>query len=45
MTLKQAMAANWEGYENIRKMCLQAPKYGNDIDYVDSIAADLYQVS
>lgn len=41
--LKQAMAANWEGYENIRKMCLRAPKYGNDIDYVDSIASDLYK--
>jgi formate C-acetyltransferase len=41
--LKQALAANWEGYENIRKMCLQAPKYGNDIDYVDSIARALYK--
>ncbi len=41
--LKQALAANWEGYENVRKMCLQAPKYGNDIDYVDLIAKDLYQ--
>jgi pyruvate formate-lyase/glycerol dehydratase family glycyl radical enzyme len=40
--LKQALAVNWEGYEDIRKMCLQAPKYGNDNDYVDSIAADLY---
>jgi formate C-acetyltransferase len=41
--LKLALAANWEGYENIRKLCLQAPKYGNDIDYVDFIARDLYQ--
>jgi pyruvate formate-lyase/glycerol dehydratase family glycyl radical enzyme len=41
--LKQALAANWEGHENIRKMCLQAPKYGNDIDHVDSIARDLYK--
>jgi pyruvate formate-lyase/glycerol dehydratase family glycyl radical enzyme len=41
--LKQALAANWEGYENIRKMCLQAPKYGNDADYVDLIARDLYK--
>ena len=24
-------------------MCLQAPKYGNDDDYVDTIARDLYQ--
>jgi formate C-acetyltransferase len=41
--LKQAVAANWEGHEDIRKMCLQAPKYGNDIDYVDSIARELYK--
>jgi formate C-acetyltransferase len=41
--LRQALAANWEGKENIRMMCLQAPKYGNDIDYVDSIAKGLYR--
>ena len=41
--LKQAMTADWDGYEDIRKMCLQAPKYGNDIDYVDSIAKELYK--
>jgi pyruvate formate-lyase/glycerol dehydratase family glycyl radical enzyme len=41
--LRQALTANWEGYENMRKMCLQAPKYGNDIDYVDSIASELYK--
>jgi formate C-acetyltransferase len=41
--LRQALAMNWEGYENIRRMCLQAPKYGNDIDYVDLIASDLYR--
>jgi formate C-acetyltransferase len=40
--LKEALAANWQGYEHIRKMCLEAPKYGNDDDYVDSIAVDLY---
>ncbi len=43
MLLKQSLDANWEGYENIRKMCLQVPKYGNDIDYVDSIARGLYK--
>ena len=42
-TLRQALSANWEDYENIRKMCQQAPKYGNDIDYVDSIASGLYK--
>lgn len=40
--LKEALRANWEGYEELRRLCLAAPKYGNDDDYVDSIAADLY---
>jgi formate C-acetyltransferase len=40
--LRDALAANWRGYEDLRKMFLSAPKYGNDDDYVDSIAADLY---
>jgi pyruvate-formate lyase len=43
--LKEAIAANWQGdeYEEIRKMCLQAPKYGNDDDYPDLIAGELYK--
>ncbi len=41
--LKEALAVNWEGYDDIKKMCQQAPKYGNDDDYVDSLAADLYK--
>jgi len=41
--LKDALASNWEGYEEIRKMCLAAPKYGNGDSYVDAIARDLYQ--
>jgi len=41
--LKAALAANWEGYEEIRAMCLKAPKYGNDDDYVDSIVSELYR--
>ncbi len=40
--LKQAMNANWEGYDDLRRLCLNSPKYGNDNDYVDLIAADLY---
>ena len=43
-TLKQlnvALKANFVGYEDIKKDCLDAPKYGNDDDYVDYIAADL----
>lgn len=41
--LLEALAANWEGYEKIRKMCLEAPKYGNGDPYVDSLARDLFQ--
>jgi choline trimethylamine-lyase len=32
------MDRNWEGREDIRQACLNAPKYGNDDDYADSIA-------
>ena len=35
--LNEALHANWEGHEDLRQACLNAPKYGNDIDYVDSI--------
>jgi len=38
MTMDQlvdALDANFEGHEDIRKMCLQVPKFGNDDDYVD----------
>jgi len=40
--LVQALDANWEGYEELQRLCLEAPKYGNDDDYVDEIAAELY---
>jgi formate C-acetyltransferase len=35
--LMDAIEKNWEGCEEIRQMCLNAPKYGNDDEYVDSI--------
>jgi len=43
--LKEALRANWkgDGYEEMRKMFLAAPKYGNGNLYVDSIARKLYQ--
>lgn len=37
-TLHDALEKNWEGYETLRQLCLNAPKYGNDDNYVDSIA-------
>lgn len=39
--LQQAVAANFEGYETTRQRLLRAPKFGNDIDSVDDIAADI----
>jgi pyruvate formate-lyase/glycerol dehydratase family glycyl radical enzyme len=45
MELKAAVNANWQGenYAEIQKLCMSAPKFGNDDDYVDLIADDLYQ--
>jgi len=33
---------NWEGHDNIRQACINAPKYGNDDEYVDSIAQNVH---
>jgi formate C-acetyltransferase len=40
--LLEALAVNFEGKENLRKLLLAAPKFGNDDDFVDTIAAELY---
>ncbi|MFZ0611279.1 MAG: pyruvate formate lyase family protein [Desulfobacterales bacterium] len=41
--LKAALAADFEGeYEPIRKMCLDAPKHGNDIDEVNKFVRRVY---
>ena len=37
----RALDADWEGFEELRQAALACPKYGNDIDYVDSIAVDI----
>jgi pyruvate formate-lyase/glycerol dehydratase family glycyl radical enzyme len=39
--LLTAMEANWEGHEAVRQMCLNAPKYGNGIEWVDRIGFDI----
>ena len=41
--LLDALANNFEGYAEVRKKLLAAPKYGNDDDYADQVAADLYR--
>ena len=42
--LHDALAGDWqgEGAAELRERALAAPKYGNDDDYADRIAADLY---
>jgi len=38
-----ALKKNWEGHEGLRKACMDAPKFGNDDDYVDLISRELAQ--
>jgi pyruvate formate-lyase/glycerol dehydratase family glycyl radical enzyme len=40
--LLEALDHNFEGYEEVQKMCLNAPKYGNDEDEVNALTADLF---
>lgn len=42
--LKKALEADFEGYERIHHLLLEAPKYGNDDEYVDSIARACYDI-
>ncbi|HWR43700.1 glycyl radical protein [Sporomusa sp.] len=37
----KALDADWEGYAEMRQAALACPKYGNDDDYVDLIAAEI----
>lgn len=39
--LIEALENNFEGYEKIRQLMINAPSYGNDDDYADSIARKL----
>lgn len=40
--LCKALDANFEGYEDIHEMCMEAPKYGNDDERADWIVGELY---
>ena len=40
--LCEALAADFAGYEDVRELCLKAPKYGNDDSYADDIAAYMF---
>jgi formate C-acetyltransferase len=40
--LKKALEANFEGYEKVKKMCLDAPKHGNDDDEMTALVRKVY---
>lgn len=40
--LCKALAADFEGYEDVRKMCLEAPKYGNDDERADFVVGEVF---
>ena len=40
--LVKALDANFEGYEDLRKLCLDAPKYGNDDPRADFCVGPIY---
>jgi formate C-acetyltransferase len=39
--LLEGLEKNWEGHEAVRHTCLNAPKYGNNIEWVDAIGWDI----
>lgn len=39
--IKEAIRVNFEGYEIMRRQMAACPKFGNDIDEVDELAADI----
>jgi formate C-acetyltransferase len=42
--LLEALDADFENREAVRQLCTRAPKYGNDIDWVDSIGHDVEEL-
>lgn len=40
--LLEALHANWEGYEDVRELCVKAPKYGNNDPYADEVAVAVW---
>ena len=39
--LIEALKNDWQGCEDVRRLCLRAPKFGNDDDYVDMISREV----
>jgi len=42
--LRQALKADFEAYEEIHRICMNAPKYGNDEPYADQMAKEWYEL-
>lgn len=42
--LKEALTADFNGYEVIQQMLLNAPKYGNNDSYADAVARDMDEI-
>lgn len=40
--LLQALQSNWQGFDKVHKVALEAPKWGNNDDFVDQIFVELY---
>ncbi|NLN48569.1 MAG: formate C-acetyltransferase/glycerol dehydratase family glycyl radical enzyme [Clostridiales bacterium] len=38
----KALESDFDGYDYIKRLCLEAPKYGNDITEADDIAGELF---
>jgi pyruvate formate-lyase/glycerol dehydratase family glycyl radical enzyme len=38
-----ALRSNFQGKEEVRRLLASAPKYGNDDDYADAVAVDLFR--
>lgn len=42
--LMEALDADWVGFDKMRQDFLEAPKYGNNIDEVDRLVAEVYEL-
>lgn len=41
--LLEALDHNFEGYDDVRNLCIAAPKYGNDIPEADALATEFFE--
>jgi len=43
--LLDALECNWEGKEAVRQLCLNAPKFGNGIEWIEQLGKEIYRIS